>query len=180
MADEIVLAFLKRIEGMWPILKKNDEHKEAIVLLVSEKAANAKPKDFDRAFRMLVQNCPTSNKDGGPAWPPNPNEILGILLSAMRDGSTNTKVRIPYHGPRKIAGRLCRKCSNGLTLFENVMYCQTCKSVQAIEGDRTQLTPHEIHTLEFTDSSDVDYDEAEDAKAEALEKVRALLNGRKK
>lgn len=164
---------------MWPILRNNEEHKEAIVVLANEKASTASEEDLNRAFRLLLANHKTSNKDGGPAWPPSPHEVLGCILSAQRENKADVRIAVPYYGPRRIAGRLCRKCKGTLTLFENVLYCEDCRSAQQIEG-RVQLTAHEIHTLEFVDPPNVDYDTIEDEKAKALESVRRLIASKEK
>lgn len=175
---EDVSAFLKKMEGMWPILRNNEEHKEAIVLLLNERASHVGPDDLTAAYRLLVTNARTSNKDGGPAWPPSPQEVLGCVLSAHRERKADVKITIPYYGPRRVAGRVCRRCQSGLTLFENVLYCESCRSAQMVDG-RAQLTAHEIHALEFVDPPSVDYDAAEQAKVEALAAVRGLITATK-
>lgn len=176
---EMIEGFIKRLESMWPILRNNEEHKKAIAMLANEKASSASEDDLNHAFRLLLANHKTSNKDGGPAWPPSPHEVLGCILSAQRERKANVKIAVPYYGPRRVAGRVCRKCNGTLTLFENVLFCEECRSVQQFEG-RTRLTPHEIHSLEFTDPPNVDYDTVENEKVKALEAVSRLIEGKKK
>lgn len=174
MKDEDVSAFLLKMEGMWPILKKNDQHKEAIVLLINEKASHVSADDLTAGYRLLVANARTSNKDGGPAWPPSPPEVVGCILTAHRDRRSEVRISYTAQGPRKVAGRLCRRCQQHLTFLpgDNVLYCFSCRSVQVIEG-RTSLTPHDIHLLEFVEEM-VDADKAEQDRLKAIEAIKRL------
>lgn len=174
MRDEDVSAFLMKIEGMWPILKKNDQHKEAIVLLINEKASHVSADDLTAGYRLLVANARTSNKDGGPAWPPSAPEVLGCVLSAHRERKSDVRISYTPQGPRKIAGRICRKCQQALVFLpgDNAIYCFSCRSVQMVDG-RARLTPHEIHTLEFVEEM-TDADTAEQDRLKAIEAIKRL------
>ena len=170
-----ISVLVSKLEGMWPILKNNEEHKEAITLILSEKAKHVSPDDFLAGYRLLVQLHRTGRDDGSPAWPPSPTDVLGCVLSAHRDRKSNgVKITTPYRGPRRVAGKVCRKCQQAIVFHpgDRMLFCPSCRTVQAV-GDGVALTPHEVHSLEFLDSES-DYDTEEAEKAKALAAIKRL------
>ena len=175
MRDEDVSAFIVKMEGMWPILRNNEEHKKAIVLLLNEKAMHVSADDLTSGYRLLVAHSRTSNKDGGPAWPPSPNDVVGCVLMAHRDRRSAVKISYTNRGPRRVAGRVCRKCNGEITFLpgDDVLYCISCRTVQTTDG-KARLTPHDVHALEFIEAEEVDYDTAERDRLKAIEAIKRL------
>jgi hypothetical protein len=172
--EEDIEDLLKKLEAMWPILKNNEEHKESIVLLVNEKARHVSSGDVLAGYRTLVREHPTGRKDGSPAWPPSPSDVLGCILFAYRDRKEKVKITVPNTGPKQVAGRLCRKCSGSLTFHpgDRIIYCESCRAVQAFEG-RAVLTPHDVHSLKFVDK-EIDHDETEREREKAMNAIRRM------
>jgi len=161
ITENDVSLLVDRIAGMWPVMKNNEEQKRAIAMLIMERGSRLNVEDLNEGYRLLVLNGKTSRPDGGPAFPPAPGEILGCILA-----SASARRTTPRDGsPRKVAGRVCRKCGSAVHYLpgEETIHCGSCNTVQMIAG-KTQLSPHDVHSLRLEDPDSYSDEEVEAAK----------------
>ena len=167
-----------RLAVVWPTLKNRDELRQEIGNAVMAEADKLEPLDVERGVNLLIRTAPTKAKDGGPAWPPGPNEVLGCILkiraervdlAPRMEGPKNT-------GPIAVTNRRCCRSECGGVLdylrAERVLRCQRCRSVQVrewIEGrPRIHLGSAEFQALTFSDEPPED-------GIDAMEAVRKML-----
>ena len=125
---EEVVAFVDRITGVWRT--RNDAYKEETRRMVFRASKpDWEPHDLNAAFDALLAVHPVTAKDGGPAMPPNPGEILGLILSAKRNRiAAGDRTHIPV-GTRTLRNRPCPICSGPRMLVPGgaitFIYCQS-------------------------------------------------------
>lgn len=151
---------IERMTLVWPLLSSRDGMRQEIGDALMGYAEALEPSDLEQGVSLLIRSQPTAAKDGGPAWPPGPNEVTGCVLKARAD-RVERLPRPPEPdstGPRLVIGRVCLRCAGPVVYLppERVLYCEGCRSVQVMERSeghiRRALNYSESSTLVFADS----------------------------
>lgn len=144
---------LERVAVVWPLLSSRDAMRQEIGESIMGYSEVLEPSDLDAGVSLLIKMHPTAAKDGGPAWPPGPNEVTGCVLKARQERLERAP-RPPEEervGPREVIGRHCHRCKSALLYLppERLLYCDGCRSVQVIERSEG----HMRRALNFTESA---------------------------
>jgi len=152
-----VRAGIQRMADVWPQLRKNDALRREIGETIYRDRARLESGDLENGFAELVKRTPAVAKDGGPAWPPGPREVMECIAMA-RTARIGRAIRSRESGaPRPVAGRSCSRCRGQVALVpqERVLLCEGCGSVQVHRWHEgvpiIQLTPAEVGTLPYED-----------------------------
>lgn len=125
-ADEVIL-FVDRITGVWRT--RNQEYKDELRrFLLRAVKPDWEPSDINGAFDTLLQVHPVTAKDGGPAMPPNPGEVLGMILTQRRNRQSAGERSHTPAGVRVLRNRPCPKCNGPRLLVPGepaYIYCQS-------------------------------------------------------
>lgn len=175
---EDVRQAVARVAVVWPSLAKRDELRQEIGNAVLALSDRLEPIDVERGINLLIRSAPTKANDGGPAWPPGPNEVTGCILKA-RSGRVDEKpqrVELKNTAPVPVTNRrCCREGCMGILEYvatERVLRCQNCNSVQVREfiggSPRIHLTYDEVQALSLSDE-EAETGSADDAHALIME-----------
>lgn len=164
---------IKRVIGMWPVAKNNAEYQQTLREVVTAKQAVIQPGDIAEGYRSLVANTRTSRDDGGPAFPPNPNEVLGCILAAGRNRKQARD--LPRRGLRKVRGQVCRKCQGPLNFMpgDDVLHCPACNAVMA-QGEGIKMEWSQVQALDYADEPVVTDAEVQAAKDKTMAALAAM------
>lgn len=173
----IVRHAVERMVVVWPMLGNRDQMRREIGEAVMAYADRLEPSDVEIGTTLLIRSSKTAADDGGPAWPPGPNEVIGCILKARADRMEAIAERDAgpvVTGPRRVVGKRCR-CGGPVDLLagEGVLRCDTCRAVLIVEWrdhPRIHLTLEERRTLVFAEPEPV----ADDAIGKVKEFVARL------
>ena len=73
---------ITRMTGVWTRLKSNDELRQEIGHAIMRHADRLEPDDLREGVDAVMMNTRAQQRDGGPAVPPGPHEIIGCILAA--------------------------------------------------------------------------------------------------
>lgn len=158
---------MSRMSDVWPRLKKDERLRNEIGQAVWRERSRLNPSDITRGVEQLFTVAPTTAKDGGPAWPPGPREVMECVLRArgdrisqqQRDNASNTGKA------RRLAGRCCamRGCHGGVDYLPNeqMLVCESCRAVQVVEWREghpvVKLDSLALHGLTFQEDTLPEY-----------------------
>jgi hypothetical protein len=154
---ETVRQAVERMVVVWPMLGSRDAMRQEIGEAVMAHAERLEPQDVERGMTLLIRTSRTAANDGGPAWPPGVNELVGCILSTRAD---RMNAAVPDEGPvvtgpRPVAGRFCKSCGEQVAYLppDRSLACTACRAVIVLEwregNPRIHLTPSEVADLVF-------------------------------
>jgi len=73
---------LQRMTGVWTRLKSNDELRQEIGHAIMRHAERLERDDLRNGVDAVMLNTRAQQRDGGPAVPPGPHEVVGCILAA--------------------------------------------------------------------------------------------------
>jgi len=175
--SEQVEVLVRRVIGMWPVAKNNETYQQTLREMLEAKASTLTPDSLAEGYRLLVAGSRTSRADGGPAFPPNPNEVVGCCLAALRNKATGRD--LPKRGLRKVRGRVCRKCQGPLNFMpgDDVLHCPACNAVMQI-GEGVKMEWSDVQRLDFADAPTITDEEVAAAKEQTMKALVAMKEKR--
>jgi hypothetical protein len=162
-----------RVVAMWPVAKNNAEYQSTLREMLEAKSSALTPDSLAEGYRALVANTKLSRADGGPAFPPNPHEVVGCCLAAVRNKAQGRD--LPKRGLRKVKGRVCRNCQGPLNFMpgDDVLHCPACNAVMQI-GESIKMEWSDIQRLDFADAPTITDEEVAEAKSRTLAALAAM------
>lgn len=162
-----VTMFVDRMSKVWRRLRWEDGYREEITRSVMNRLRELDASDFNPAFDELLKSSKVVAWDGGPAEPPAPNAVVGMLLLARKRRLERGPRKEPPTGTRRLRAYPCPTCAGPRDYIigtPGFIYCQPCNRASLRQ-------PHD--ELEFADPP-----APTDAEVKAIKAKVARLTGK--